>query len=60
MNWRVQVIKPYVHVVPTDDLRAHEVEGVICWCDPEVDEGMVVHNSLDKREKYETGERKPS
>lgn len=52
-----------VHVYPVDDLRAHDTSGRDCWCRPRVeDEGghqIVVHNSMDGRERYETGERKP-
>jgi hypothetical protein len=33
---------------------------VRCWCRPEDDDGVIVHNSMDGREKYETGERKAS
>jgi hypothetical protein len=51
-------IGPY-HVYPLDDLREHEL-SLDCWCKPYDDEGVIVHNSMDQREKYETGERKPS
>tara|TARA_R110002096_G_scaffold308373_2_gene502990 strand:+ start:424 stop:585 length:162 start_codon:yes stop_codon:yes gene_type:complete len=44
------------HVLPINDLREHK-EASDCWCHPEVDEGVVVHNSIDGREKVETGER---
>jgi hypothetical protein len=53
------------HVVPVDDLREHSTDkDVPCWCDPKIDHytgaaSVHVHNSLDEREKYETGERKP-
>ncbi len=51
-----------IHVVPIDDLREHIEDNDRCWCRPRVeDDGMViVHNSMDGREKYETGERKPT
>lgn len=50
--------EPY-HVVPVNDLREHRTEG--CWCRPrETAEGVIVHNSMDGREKFETGERKVS
>ena len=49
------------HVYPINDLRPHNTEnGLNCWCNPIEDEGVIVHNSMDEREKYETGERKPS
>ncbi len=49
------------HVVPVNDLREHSCDvSKPCWCNPEVSEdGVVVHNSMDGREAYETGERKP-
>lgn len=49
------------HVFPINDLREHQVDGGDCWCHPVEDEdGVIVHNSMDGREKFETGERKPS
>lgn len=51
-----------IHVIPAGDLREHE-GSVACWCRPSIDEdepGVVVHNAMDGREAYETGERKPS
>lgn len=57
----------YIHVFPIDDLRPH-VLTPHCWCKPVLDEDndgtepvfLWVHNALDEREKFETGERKPS
>jgi len=50
------------HIVPTNDLREHSTDSSIhCWCQPvEDDEGVIVHNSMDEREQFETGIRKPS
>lgn len=49
-----------VHVVPANDMREHEPSSK-CWCSPEITEfGSIVHASMDEREKFETGERKPS
>lgn len=51
-----------LHVMPLQDLREHE-ESDKCWCSPEIDPEwpmIVVHNSADRREKFETGERKAS
>lgn len=43
------------HVVPVNDLREHDTIGY-CWCNPEVDDDLVViHNSMDERESYEQG-----
>jgi hypothetical protein len=47
-------------VVPLHDLREHEVNGS-CWCRPQRNEDDVwIHNSMDGREAFETGQRKPS
>jgi hypothetical protein len=56
------------HVYPVGDLREHVTDNVhengVCGCDPELQiEGagvVIVHNSLDGREAFETGKRKPS
>lgn len=49
------------HVVPIDDIREHDLTPE-CWCGPTPDDehDVFVHHALDEREKYETGERKPS
>jgi len=49
-----------IHVVPVNDLRDH-IPRVSCWCHPRPDiedERVIIHNSLDQREKYESGELK--
>ena len=43
-----------VHVLPIKDLREHRC-SVACWCKPELDDGVVIHNSMDRREEYECG-----
>jgi hypothetical protein len=51
-----------IHVIPNDDLREHE-SSALCWCAPVRDDDeprVVVHNSMDGRERFETGERKPA
>lgn len=46
------------HILPQNDLREHE-DKLSCWCYPLLtSEGVIIHNALDEREKYETGERK--
>ena len=49
--------QPY-HVCPLGDLKEHEI-STKCWCEPELIEGVWVHNSADGREDYENGDRKP-
>lgn len=46
------------HVMPVRDLREHTISD--CWCDPVDDDGVMLHNSLDEREVFEAGRRKPS
>ena len=41
-----------VHVVPTADIREHNETGP-CWCNPEIRDGVVIHNSADGRENDE-------
>ncbi len=48
------------HVYPINDFKEHFTDGRLCWCGPKSERGLVIHNSMDGREKYETGERKPS
>jgi len=48
-----------LHVIPLDDLRTHH-ETPNCWCTPSLDDHVYVHSSLDRRELYERGEKKPS
>jgi len=54
---------PYdCHVIPVDDTKPHETTEN-CWCAPVRDDEppyALIHNSADGREKFETGERKPS
>lgn len=56
------------HVIPKNDLREHE--GTLktrrdevrsaCWCGADIDEhGVVIHHSMDGREKLETAGAKP-
>ena len=51
-----------MHIVPENDLREH-ITSKECWCKPVQDEELLtlfIHNSLDRRELYEDGERKLS
>lgn len=61
-QWKNIIIGDQVHVLPMDDLKEHQ-ESENCWCNPRRDEEelkLIIHNSVDQREKYETGERKPN
>lgn len=43
------------HVIPQRDLKPH-AESCQCWCKPTDDDGVWVHNSMDRREFVERGE----
>lgn len=55
--------RPLSHVVPIADLRQHSTDIATqgddfcphCWCRPELDDEVVVHNSADGREAHEAG-----
>lgn len=54
-NWRVvETFDHTRHVIPTDDLKSHQPTAQ-CWCRPFDDEGVLVHNAMDKREEFERG-----
>lgn len=42
--------------MPIDDLKEHEASEN-CWCKPKTEGSVLIHNSMDEREKYEEGER---
>jgi hypothetical protein len=52
-SWEVIEIDGTHHVRPLDDLKPHE--DLDCWCKPFDDEGVCVHNALDRREFIERG-----
>lgn len=55
MTWQALMIETGErHVIPLDDLRDH-AESSSCWCRPFDDEGVWVHNSMDRRELKESG-----
>jgi hypothetical protein len=51
------------HIMPHNDMREHDPH-MQCWCHPrlewEDDTELAVHNSMDGREAFESGERKMS
>jgi hypothetical protein len=58
-EWLAQIVGGTPTVSPIGDLREH-VMSERCWCKPFWDGNVLVHNSADQREKFETGQRKPS
>lgn len=46
------------HVIPKGDTYEHKLDST-CWCQPDLDEEfhVVTHNSHDRRELYEEGQR---
>ncbi len=55
-----QVYKMPDEVAPINDIKPHEIGKIECWCNPYIDGDILVHNSMDEREQYERGEKKPS
>lgn len=46
---------PMWHVIPINDLKEH-IDSEDCWCGPwpsDDEPNVIVHNSLDGREKFE-------
>ncbi|MBR8228054.1 hypothetical protein KDX05_06980 [Burkholderia vietnamiensis] len=61
IGWRVIEYGDESHIVPVDEIDRHL--PILCQCHPVEDEDdptVIVHNAFDGREKFETGERKPS
>lgn len=59
MAWLVASTDDGIHITPMDDYRPHDYTSK-CWCRPVEDAeepDMWMHNSLDGREAFETGER---
>lgn len=60
--WETVEIGNETHIIPVEDMRQHDGNSK-CWCNPliefELYGTIVTHNSLDERELYETGQRKP-
>lgn len=54
-RWRFQT-NPN-EATPIGDLREHTA-GELCWCKPFWTEGVLAHNSLDRREVFERGKLK--
>lgn len=55
-----RVIHGCRHVIPLNDYRIHRASPE-CWCKPERAPDMqdvLVHNAMDEREFYETGQRR--
>ena len=44
----------YTHFYPVNDFREHNTETPECWCNPRIEDDMVIHNALDQRERFET------
>lgn len=60
-GWQIIDFKGARHVMPSDEAQRHFPSDCPCrpLSDPE-DPSVIVHNSYDGREAFETGERKPS
>lgn len=49
-----------LHIIPINDLIEHNTESNDCQCNPEIDieNNLVIHSSLDRRECFEESELK--
>lgn len=52
-DWGVYEADNGRHVIPRGDLKPHRFHA--CWCRPFEEDGITVHNSMDKREIVERG-----
>lgn len=59
IGWRNTQDSARWHIIPMCDDQEHQV-SLECWCKPEEDDDLIIHNSADGRELFERGERKPS
>lgn len=62
MQWSVDEVGNEMHVSPIDDLMPHKLCRS-CWCMPiedDVHEHILHHQSMDRREDFESGIRLPS
>jgi len=66
VNWlRVELKKMGItteHIIPNDDCKPHDVGSDVscCWCRPvesSIYSDRIMHNAMDGREEFETGER---
>lgn len=55
MTWIATVENGFPEAYPLNDLREHKCGDPACWCLPFWEDGVLVHNSMDKREEYERG-----
>ena len=44
-----------IHIYPINDLIEHDTESIECACNPSIDvvNGIVIHDSIDRREVFE-------
>lgn len=45
--------KKLIHILPINDLKEHE-QTKNCWCGPRDKDLLIIHNSLDGRERFES------
>jgi hypothetical protein len=55
IGWEVIWDGKYEHVMPVGDIKPHSC--VSCWCRPLLEDWVMIHSSMDKREHYESSVR---
>lgn len=50
-GWGIYPSGKFNHVIPEEDLLGHALTN--CWCNPTLDDYVMIHHSLDEREDSE-------
>ena len=56
--WEIVSDGAHNHVMPQHDRQEHR-PTFGCWCQPYKDGNVIVHNSADRREMFETEQENP-
>lgn len=52
-GWAIYHSSNIINIIPLNDLKPHDMKD--CWCKPDEDGAIRIHNSMDERESYESG-----
>jgi hypothetical protein len=55
-GWIIKLIDGYKHIMPTGETHLADY----CFCHPELDDDLIIHNSFDHREEFEDKKRRVS
>jgi hypothetical protein len=51
-NLQFKVVNGLIHLYPLEDVIEHNTSN-LCACNPTIENGVVIHCSLDRREMFE-------